>query len=462
MINPNQWRHLVPPLRKPLGPPRITIILALAGFASFLPNTPALAQTAVSESVRERPRLDYESFGFSFRALLGDKERSGPRKLADQVNVFTGVDIGGGYNSNVLRAPNNEKGSTFTSVTPRVGFHTVWDRHAMNVVLKADARAYASQSSENKVDLAARAGGHYDLANDDVARVMVEAARMQAPRGSSNDAGPNFEPQVFNRYTVAAGFNRGKDEDLRLSANARVSRYDYERVDSLSRDALDSTEYLVNGAAAIVTDGPVDLFIVPGVLVTSYDQSVNSDSVVYDLALGWRADTSALTAASGKIGITRRDFDRSGETDITSLLFESRLLWNATPLITLRSDAYVQTDDAQSDAGVGKIGAGIDFNLDYELFENLVFTSGVSYQNDRFQGIDRTDDTVRYGLGAIYLIGERYFVRGDIGMASRGSDVASEEYDETTIFLRFGIKNCCLGDSGLVDAFAEGVRDVFR
>ncbi len=54
----------------------------------------------------------------------------------------------------------------FTSVTPCVGFlHTDWGSARDERALKADARAYASQSSENKVNLVACAGGYYDLAN---------------------------------------------------------------------------------------------------------------------------------------------------------------------------------------------------------------------------------------------------------------------------------------------------------
>lgn len=436
--------------------------LLSGALAVLLATGPAFGQAATGESVRKRPRLDYESFGLSFRALLGDKERSGPRKPADQLNVFTRVDVGAGYRSNVLRTPNNEKGSAFTSVIPRLAFRTDWDKHELSLMFKADTSLFASESGENKLDLIGRLGGRYDFGNDDVVQLNGEAARLQAIRGSADDVGPSFEPQIINRYTIAAGFSRGQDERVQLAANTQIIRYDYQRVDGLSRDEQDSTEFVFGAVAAIQSDGPIGLFFVPGLQHTSYDKSVNSNSIVYDLAMGWNIDVSPLTGGSGKIGVTHRDFDRSGDPDITSLLLENKLLWNATPLISLRSDAFVQTDDTQNEAGVGKVGAGIDFNVDYELFDNLVFTSGVSYQNDRFKGINRTDDTFRYTLAAMYLIGEHYFIRGDLGLESRRSDDAAEEYNDATVFLRFGLKNCCLSDTGLVDAFGEGVLDVFR
>lgn len=437
-------------------------VVILGILITVLPDGPVFGQTAVDESVRSRPRLDFESYGFSFRAFLGDKERSGPRKPADQLTVYTQVDAGAGYNSNVLRTADNEKASAFTSVTPRMAIHTDWDKHGMNLVLKADARVFASESSENKLDVTARVGGHYDLANDDIVQWNVEAARVQSPRGSSDDAGPSFEPQVVHRYTLGTQFSRGQDDDVKFRFDARAIRYDYQKVDALSRNELDSNEYIVNAIAAIGTGGAIDWFAVPGITITTYDQNVLSDSTVYDLALGWRVDASALTAAVGKIGITHRDFERAGDADITSLLLESKVWWNATPLITVRNDAFVQTDDAQSETGGGKITASVDLSLDYELFEHLVFTSTVGYRSDQFEGINRDDDTFHSSVGAMYLIGDRYFIRGDLGLESRDSTIASESYDETTLFLRFGVKNCCLGDKGPVNAFAEGVRDVFR
>jgi hypothetical protein len=441
---------------------KIALILILGALYLLVSIASAFGQTASSESVRKRPRLDYESFGFSFRALLGDKERSGPRKPADQLNVFTKAEVGTGYRSNVFRTPSNEKGSAFTKVVPRAAIRSDWDRHEVSLLFKADAELLASESGENKVDLTARAGGRYDLVNDDILNVDAEAARLQAARGSSNDVGPTFEPQIINRYTLGLGFVRGETDAVRLSANAKIVRYDFERVDALSRDEQDSTDFIFGGVAAINTDGPVALFLVPGLRFETYDKDTNTGSTIYDLALGWKFNTNSVSAGDGRIGISRRDYDRSGDPDLTSLLAENNLLWNATPLISVRSDSFVRTEDTQTEAGIGKIAAGIDLNVDYELFENLVFTSGMSYQNDRFKGISRTDDTYQYSLAAMYLIGEHYFVRGDLGFESRRSDDASQEYDETTIFLRFGIKTCCLSDAGLIDAFGEGVLDVFR
>jgi hypothetical protein len=462
MPNLIQWLHPYRPRLVFPGSAGIAMMLITGALAALLATGPAFGQAASSESVRNRPRLDYESFGLSFRAFLGDKERSGPRKPADQLNVFTRIDVGAGYRSNVLRAPNDEKSSAFTSVIPRLALRTDWDKHEVSVMFKADANLFASESGENKLDLIGRLGGRYDLGNDDVLQFNSEAAQLQAIRGSADDVGPGFEPQVINRYTIAAGFSRGQDERVKLAGNAQVIRYDYQSVDALPRDEQDSTEFIFGGVAAIQSNGPIGLFFVPGLQITAYDKSVNSNSIVYDLAMGWNIDVSPLTAGSGKIGVTRRDFDRSGDPDITSLLLQNNLLWNATPLISLHSNAFVQTDDTQNEAGVGKVGAGIDFNMDYELFDNLVFTSGVSYQNDRFKGINRTDDTFRFSLAAMYLIGEHYFIRGDLGLESRRSDDAAEEYNDATIFLRFGLKNCCLSDAGLVDAFGEGVLDVFR
>ncbi|MDA1309145.1 MAG: outer membrane beta-barrel protein [Proteobacteria bacterium] len=431
------------------------VVLCLVG-------DPVLAQNASGESVRSRPRLDYESFGLSFRAFLGDKDRSGPRKPADQLNVFTRVDVGAGYRSNVLTTPNNERGSTYTKINPRLAIRSDWDRHAMNLTIKADADFFLSESSENKANLSGRLDGRYDITDDKVARWGVEIGRRQAIRGSGEDAGPTFEPQIINQYIIGAGYTAGPGDKVMLSGNAQLTRASYEKVDGLSRDALTNTQFVLGGVAALYSDGPINLLFVPGLEFTRYDESVNSDSISYDLAVGWRVDSSALTAAEGKIGVSHRDFDRSGTPDITSLLLQSKLLWNPTQLISLRSNAFVQTDDTQSDVGVGKISAGVDLNIDYELFENLVFTSGVSYANDQFKGVTRTDDTYRYNVAAMYLMGEHYFIRGDLKHTSRGSDNAAEAFDDTTIFLRFGVKTCCLSDTGLVDAFGEGVLDVFR
>lgn len=445
---------------------RGTIWFAMAAMIGVLSvsilSSPVLAQDATSESVRSKPRLDYESFGLSFRALIGDKERTGPRKPADQLNVFTRVDVGAGYRSNVLRTPDNEKASTFTSIEPRLAIHSDWDRHAVNMAVKANVNLFTAESGENKIDLVGTLNGRYEIQDDRVAQAGVELARLQSARGSADDVGPTFEPQIINRYTVSAGLSDGDTDELKLSGNAQLIRYDYQRVDGLSRDEQDSTEIVLGGVASVESDGAIGLFLLPGMQITKYDQNVNSDSIVYELAVGWSIDSSALTAASGRIGIAHRDFERKSESDITSLLWENKLLWNATPLISLRSDSFIQNDDSQAQAGVGRVGTGIDFNLDYELFDNLVFTTGIAYQNDSFKGIDRTDDTYRYSLAAMYLIGDRYFVRGDIGYESRTTDFVSEEYTDATVFLRFGMKACCLSDAGLIDAFGEGVFDVFR
>jgi hypothetical protein len=73
----------------------------------------------------------------------------------------------------------------------------------------------------------------------------------------------------------------------------------------------------VKGVAANGPQGAIVLFVVRGLRITKYDENTNSGSSIYDLAMGCRIDPDAITGPKGQIGVTRRDFDRSGIADIT-------------------------------------------------------------------------------------------------------------------------------------------------
>ena len=438
----------------------VTMIVTM--LATLQITVPAIGQQAYQESVRLRPRLDYESFGFSFRALLGDRDRAGPRKPADQFVVYSRLETGTGYRANVLRTPDGARGSGFVKIKPVVAVRSDWDRHDVNFLFQADSEAFVSESDENKVDLKGRINGNYAFTFDRVASWQAELGRVQAVRGSGDDAGSAFEPQIINSYGIGLGYSDGTRQQIALAANAKFIHYDYEKVNGVSRDLLDYDEIKLGGTAALYSDGPLQLFVAPNLEMIKYDQDINSDSTTYDLALAWRYDASALTATDGRIGVTRRVFDQSSEETIDSLLLKANVLWNATPLITLSGELFSATSDTQKEAGIGSVTTGGQIVADYELLENLVFTSSFRYINDRFTGITRTDETFRYRFAAKYLIGEHYFIRADLGYESRKSDNALEEYDDATILFRFGMKACCLTDTGLVSAFGEGVRNVFR
>jgi hypothetical protein len=68
----------------------------------------------------------------------------------------------------------------------------------------------------------------------------------------------------------------------------------------------------------------------------------------------------------------------------------------------------------------------------------LLLSVNGGYENDRFQGITRTDNVFTGGAGLKYLVNRNLFLGGSYSYYQRNSTVAGASYTQNILMLRVG------------------------
>ncbi len=78
--------------------------------------------------------------------------------------------------------------------------------------------------------------------------------------------------------------------------------------------------------------------------------------------------------------------------------------------------------------------------MDHELLRALLLHGEVAFENDDYEGITRDDDHFEAGLGARYMLGRHYALRGDWRFDRRDSNVAGQDFSRHVFTLRLELQ----------------------
>lgn len=432
--------------------------LGVAAVLLSLVSDPVLAQLAGKESVQGRPRLDFQSYGLSLDMLSRTDDRSDTARLAGSFDLFPRVTVDAGHDSNVVRTTDNEIESGFSDVRAQAALRSNWTNHEALLIVGVDDRRVAESSRENTTDVSIGAMGRVDLDHDLFARGFAEVKRDHIARGDDADPGSAFEPLTFNQYLAGAMYDDRRNDRFFSRVVAEVAHRDYNATDGVSRESLDRTTFNLRGLAGISTGGEYDLFVSPSLLREVFDEGVSKDqnSTRVTLSVGAARDITGVSAFTGRVGVSHRVFDESDRSAQTDLVLSGGLLWNLTPIMTFTAGAEIENQQSDDPQAGTKLSRAVNFGLDYDPFERLIFSGYASYENEEFQQIDREDDDYVLGLRATYLLNEYVFAGLNVEHEVSDSTLASRDFEATTVAFRIGLKLCCRIDEGVVNPFDLG------
>jgi uncharacterized protein (PEP-CTERM system associated) len=119
-------------------------------------------------------------------------------------------------------------------------------------------------------------------------------------------------------------------------------------------------------------------------------------------------------------------------------------VWNFTGLDTLQLNALRSVQDTSQEVfGAGFTSPGylhsqVGLSLDHELLRNLLLNGGVSYINDDFKGVSRTDNGVDATIGAKFLLRRELYLGASYTYSHRDSHgaQAGQSFTQNILMLR--------------------------
>lgn len=396
------------------------LVLALSTFWS----TPVLAQTVVPSDVgvAQRSRPDYDPIG----------GRVGTFVLYPSLLVSTD------YNDNLYATETNKVDDAELVLRPSVRLASDWVRHRLEVSGYYQRSFHATRTTENNSQAQMRLNGALDISRRSNLDVSMSIGRLTEARTDINSTSAARSPVTLDsfdsRLTYRQLFNR-----MSVVATGGVSRFDYNNVFAFDGTLLDQSfrnGKLVDGGVTVGYEFANGLSVIGRVQADrlSYDRkTINTgsglipfdrDSTGSRLEAGVSLDFTRLLSGTIRAGVLRRDNDNPLFLDANGVSFGADLLYNVTPLTSVRLIADRTIEPGGSPLTSGNLRAQGTLMVDHELRRWLILSASLRYarldpQGGNFEG----SNEVEGALSARYLLNRRWQARAEYRYFSRSEGV---------------------------------------
>ena len=397
--------------------------------APTAPGQPVLA----GQTVTARPRPEFDPIGLHFGDYFW----------------FPEAELDEAFNSNIFATPSPTTSDFITVLQPRFDLLSSFPQNALNVHAGAALQYYARNPTQNTENGFGTVDGRLDVTAGSWFYGRAGLAHLNIPRTSPNSPGNAAEPVTYNSYTASAGYTA---TGLRLGYQAELAvlgqRYNAVPligggISPQSSNDVNIYQAVFRGSYEFAPDYQAylryaeDLRIFPVPL----PGGPSFDSLGYRVDVGLQILPFGVTYGELYAGYLAQDFHSSSLTPISGLDAGGRLVWNVTRLTTATFNALrtVTTNNPTiGGTGAGYLTSTVSANVDHELLRNLLLNGNLSYENDSYSGISRTDNVFYGGAGVKYLLNRNLYLGGSYNYQQRTSSGTARgfPYTQNILMLR--------------------------
>ena len=369
-----------------------------------------------------------------------------------QVNL--GGEIGGYYNDNIFRSPNNKEGDFITVINPGIALETDFEDHSFNAYAQLESNIYASNNANNFTDIEFGMDGNYALSDTHTAFGDIRLAQYHSPIGAFIDD-PNdqlAEPVSYFALKSEAGI-AATVKNWIYSVSGLWDTYNYDdterRNGSISiQDDRDRDDVELKVKTGYRASPQTTLYVQGGLNERSYDKRIDSsaaftrDSDGYEILSGIHYDNNENLDADIAIGYAHQDYDTSQLPSVSIPAFLIGATWN----MDTQNRFGFKADSSIKDTTTTGVSAYVQnrFRVNYTHDINDIFEIGLEgqYLNNNFETnsslnpIDRKDDIYQAEIYGEYEIYDDIELNISYGYRDRQSNVSTVGYDSHIIGVR--------------------------
>ncbi|MEH3045534.1 outer membrane beta-barrel protein [Sphingomonas adhaesiva] len=419
-----------------------TVALAIAG-------TPAAAQSLAPSSAQNLPPAQPNAGpNQTVPENIGVADRIRPEyyPIGGRIGsffLFPSLTTSVIATDNVRATRDDRLSDVFALVQGRARLQSNFSRHALATEVFVDQSVHARVPSEDVTQYGTMLSGRYDISRDTKVSAQFDADHRAEDRTSYNSPIGARSPLRYDRLrgTLTGEQSLGRIDVTANFAAARL-RYDdvtlltgefasqaFRNVDSVSAGVTIAYEFrpgvsaLVRGTAqrnAYPDDGPT----------ATQPLALIRDSRGARVEGGFRFELTSLLYGELRAGYLSQRYSDPRLSSANGLSFGGDLLWNVTPLTSIRVTADRRVDEAAQVNVAGNQVTELTTSVDHELLRNLILSGYLRYSDLQPIGPIAGSHELGGRLGARYLVNRRLSLRATLSHQLRTSPVQGFGFTE--------------------------------
>lgn len=364
--------------------------------------------------VTERPRPAYDPLGIRAGGFL----------------VHPGLTVSETYDDNIFADP-DEEADLITLVQPRINVRSNFVRHSLSLGFGSDFAFFADNDDEDYQDVFGNLAGRLDITRQSSLSLSFNGGRLHEGRDDPEDVEED-EITILRRFGGTASFSQQFNRlNFRLSQG--VQRTDFDDVGDVNNDDRDRIVYNTRLRSGFFVSPRFNTFLEGRFNLVDRDAEVDDagrdrDEHGWGVSSGVEVDITAVLFGEAFVGFRQQRFDEDDFDKESGISGGADLTWNPTALTTFVLSGSADFEPTTQDDASSNFERNIALDIDHELLRNLLIGATVGFEQDDFEGVDRTDDTVFAGARITYLLNRNFSLRGDYEFADRSSDRDDEEF----------------------------------
>lgn len=342
------------------------------------------------------------------------------------------------WDDNVLRSQKKE-GDLRSEAMAAVKFESHLPRHLLDFMFSGRFVSFANHGERNYADGAAAMRTRIDI---DHGHALVGNFVTRLDHEERRDGETPItakRPVEYWQSQADVGFVRSVGR-LTTLVGANAEHKEFRDVDAWDGSKLDQRFRDTDIWSAYTK---LRYQISPGYAVTGRVSAIkeenrgnatfNRSNRGFEVLAGVDFEPSRLLRASLEGGYTQRDYDQQSLADINTAIFEGRLAWLITPLVTIYLKGRRTVSQTSFAGASGRVDNLFSASIEYEPLRKLVLTANAEYTAAEYNGTSRRDDVLIGRLGAQYFLSKHLLLTLNYEHERLTSNVAGFSYDDNKI-----------------------------
>ena len=350
--------------------------------------------------------------------------------------MFPRVEFEEQYDDNIFADEEAEIDDLITVVRPGMALFSNWGNHQLRLDYNSEIGRYASNDAEDYEDHNVLLFTELDITREIQLQASGSFALGHEQRGSPDDVGGE-EPTGTQTYSGKIGYQqRITRYTVRVEASKAEKRFDNVPaaggVDIINTDR-DRSEEAINLRVGRRFTPEYEIFFSTGFSRERYKERVDQegfqrDAEVVSGAGGVNFDFSGVTFGEISAGVQQSEYADPAFESVLAPWINAAVTTNVTRLTTVKGflrtavrPTTIADASSFSDYSVGG-------SVDHELRRNAILSTNISFNRSDYDGIDRVDNQLTYGLKLKYMMNRNAHVNVGYNYVERLSNVNGSDY----------------------------------